>query len=95
LLGSSSSFLQAGVPSRRIFLDHTSGFMADTAPSGLFPSGGVDPHACASCSCGGEAQRPDHVFCSFSRVFSVKVLALSLNPHFLRGLSVMCNRSDE
>jgi hypothetical protein len=65
LLGSSSLFLQAGVPSQRIFLDLTTGFMAGTAPSGLFPGGGVDPHVCASSSCGGEAQGPDRIFCSF------------------------------
>jgi hypothetical protein len=95
LLGSPSLFLQAGVPSRRIFFDLTTGFMAGTAPSGLFPGGGVDPHACASSSCGREAQGPDRVFCLLSRVSSVKVTALYFIPPFLRGLSVICNRNDE
>jgi hypothetical protein len=95
MLRSPSFFLQAGVPSRRIFLDLTMGFMAGTAPSGLFPGGGVDPLAWVPSRCGGEDQGPDHVFYAFSRVFSVKVIALSFIPPFLRGLAVICNRNDE
>jgi hypothetical protein len=95
LLGSPSFFLQAGVPSRRIFLDLTLGFMAGTAPSGLFPGGGGDPHACASNNCGGAAQGLDRVFGLLSRVSSVKVTASSFIPPFPRGLLVICNRNDE
>jgi hypothetical protein len=86
-----------GVPSRRIFLDLTTGFMAGTAPSGLFPDGGVDPHVCASSSCCGEAQGPDRVFCLLSRVSSVKVTDLSFIPLFSGGylyyVTAMMNES--
>jgi hypothetical protein len=83
------------VPLRRIFLDLTLGFMAGTAPSGLFPGGGGDPHECASSNCGGEAQGPDRVFGLCSGVSSVKVAALSFILPFPRGLPVICNRNDK
>jgi hypothetical protein len=60
------------------------GFVADAAPSGMFPDGNVDPLAGWSCICGEYAKGPDHIFDLFSRDFYVKVLALSLNPPFHR-----------
>jgi hypothetical protein len=79
------------VPLLKLFSDLSSGSIVDTTPSGMFPGGGVDSRAARSPDSGGEDQGLDCFSMFRPRVFSVKVVALSIIPRFVRGLDVSCN----
>jgi len=67
-------------PWRKDFDDLRAGSIAGASPSGQFPGGGADSRSARSLSSGGEGRGLDCIFWFYSRVFSVKLAALSAKP---------------